>query len=96
MIFLETTQDERFGIYLDDVLRMNMRGYAGQFENFMFSSVRGWGLHLYKPTSINPKEFKSEEELFKIGPPKSSKNDNSSSICPTIRLVPQTFKDHSK
>lgn len=87
LLFIRTTEDENFGLYLDDILRLCMRGYAGQFENFLFSSVRA-AFHVYKPTSINPKDFKSQERLFEVGPSKAlALKESKSALCPTICLI---------
>jgi hypothetical protein len=67
LLFIKTTDDERYGLFFDDIVRMFMKNYSGQFENFLFSSIRGH-FHVYKPTSVNPKDFKSDERLFEVGP----------------------------
>lgn len=70
-----------------------MRGYAGQFENFLFSSIRG-SFHFYKPTSVNPRDFKSDDRLFEVGPSRSALRDNPASValCPVISLQKKVYK----
>lgn len=86
MLFIRTQNEENYGLYLDDLLRLSMREYAGQFENFLFSSVHS-SFHVYKPTSINPKDFKSQDKLFEVGPSRAIAQKDSSALCPIISIV---------
>ena len=87
LLIARTKQDETYGLFLDDMIRLHMEGYAGQFQNFLFSSVRGVFL-FYKPTSVNPRDFKSDDQLFEIGPSRSVARDNPAKIllCPLFSL----------
>jgi hypothetical protein len=67
LIFILTKDDEAFGLYLDDIMRLKLKDYRGEFENFLFSSIRA-SFNTYKPTSYNPKDFKNEDKFFDIGP----------------------------
>lgn len=71
IVFLKSANDDdqAYGLFFDDIIRLHMKGYQGQFENFLFTSGRSH-FHIYKPTSVNPSDFKSAERLFEIGPSK--------------------------
>ncbi len=74
-------------MYLDDLLRPRMKDYSGQFENFLFSSIRST-FHVYKPTSINPRDFKNEEKPFEIGPVANTR-PNSKDLAPAVAMCPK-------
>ena len=61
ILLVQTEDQETYGLFLDDLVRAKMKEYGGQFENFLFSSIRS-NFHVYRPTSINPKDFKKEDK----------------------------------
>ncbi len=71
-----------------------MKEYAGQFESFLFSSIRS-SFHVYKPTSINPKDFKKDDKNFEVGPAQSTR-PNSRDLAPAQPMCPKIIIDHKK
>lgn len=71
-----------------------MKDYAGQFENFLFSSIRST-FHVYKPTSINPKDFKKEDKNFEVGPATNTR-PNIKDLAPALPMCPKIILDRKK
>jgi hypothetical protein len=78
---------ETYGMYLDDLLRPRMKDYSGQFECFLFSSIRST-FNVYKPTSINPRDFKNEEKFFEVTPVANTR-PNSKDLAPAVAMCPK-------
>ena len=74
-------------MYLDDLLKPRMKDYAGQFECFLFSLIKGT-LNTYKPTSINPRDFKNEDKPFEISPVANTR-PNSKDLAPAHAMCPK-------
>ena len=86
IMLIQTQDQEIYGMFLDDLLKPRMKDYSGQFECFLFSMIRST-FHVYKPTSINPKDFKNEEKPFEISAV-SSTRPNSKDLAPAIAMCP--------
>ena len=71
-----------------------MKDYAWQFENFLFSSIRST-FHVYKPTSINPKDFKKDDKSFEVGPVMTTR-PNAKDLAPAQPMCPKIFLHHKK
>lgn len=92
LVFIQTTDDETFGVFFDDVIRLKMKEYSGQFENFLFSSIVNQ-FRVFQPTSVNPADFKSTDRFFEIGPSRQAIKENHSNIelCPYIYIQKRPF-----
>jgi hypothetical protein len=78
---------EIYGMYLDDLLKPRMKDYSGQFECFLFSSIRGT-FNVYKPTSINPLGFKNEDKPFEVAPVEKTRPNNKD-LAPAFAMCPK-------
>jgi hypothetical protein len=93
-MLVQTEDQETYGLFLDDLVRTKIKDYAGQFENFLFSSIRST-FHVYKPTSINPKDFKKEDKNFEVGPA-SITRPNTKDLAPALPMCPKIILDRKK
>jgi hypothetical protein len=82
-------------------MRLKLKDYRGEFENFLFSSIRA-SFNIYKPTSYNPKDFKNEDRFFDIGPCSLTRSNlkltgglQPPTYCPRIQLIKQIDQGRS-
>ena len=94
ILLVQTEDQETYGLFLDDLVRIKVKDYAGQFENFLFSSIRST-FHVYKPTSINPKDFKKEDKNFEVGPAPNTR-PNIKDLAPALPMCPKIFLERKK
>ena len=95
IMLIQTQDQENYGMYLDDLLKPRMKDYSGKFECFLFSMIRAT-FHVYKPTSINPYDFKNEEKPFEVGPVANTK-PSSKDLAPAVSMCPRiVLKKKSK